>query len=327
MPVRRPPVRRTGLLPVAGGHLIHWEESGNPDGIPAVYLHGGPGGGLGAGGYRDRFDPERFRIVGLDQRGCGASTPSAGNPGYDLAQNTTPHLVSDLEELRVHLGIERWLVNGVSWGSTLALAYGQAHPDRVLGIVLFAVTTSARAEVDWITDGVKAMFPEDWLTFARHAFPGVPDEDLIAGRAPDRVVAAYARLMAAPDPEVRDAASRAWARWEDVHVSIGTGTRDPNPRWDDDAFRRTFVTLTTHYWTHDGFCDPPLLERMSTLQGIPGILVHGRRDVSGPALTAWLLHQRWSGSELVIDEGDGHGGPSMVDEWTSANSRLADRLA
>ena len=183
-----------------GGHLIYWEEAGTPEGIPAIYLHGGPGGGLGKGSYRSKFDPERFRIVGIDQRGCGRSTPSAAEPGYDLGQNTTAHLLADIESVREHLGIDRWLINGVSWGSTLGLASAQAHPDRVLGVVLVAVTTTRRSEVDWITDGVKAIFPEDWARFARHALPGVADEDLFAGRSPQRVVEAYADLLADPIP-------------------------------------------------------------------------------------------------------------------------------
>lgn len=326
MPFERPPLRDSGLLPAPGGHLVYWEESGAPDGLAALYLHGGPGGGLGTGNYRSKFDPQRFRIVGLDQRGCGRSTPSAAAPGYDLAENTTAHLLADIERLREHLGIDRWVVNGASWGSTLALAYAQAHPDRVLGAVLLAVTTTRRAEVDWITDGVKAIFPEDWLRYARHALADLSDEDLLAGRYPGRVVEAYAELMTDPDPAVRDAASHAWAEWEDVHISIGTGTRDRDPRWSDERFRHSFVTLTSHYWANDGFCDPPLLDRMDVLHGTPGILIHGRRDVSGPVVTAWLAHRRWPGSELIIDEREGHGGVAMVEAWVDANSRLADRL-
>jgi len=232
-------------------------------------------------------------------------------------------LINDIEAVREHLGVDRWVLNGVSWGSTLALAYAQAHPSRVLGIVLFAVTTTSRPEVDWITEGVKNIFPEDWLAFARHAFPAQSDDDLLAGRLPRRLVAEYAALMANPNPNIRDAASRAWAKWEDVHISIGTETRLPDPRWDDDEYRRTFVTLATHYWSNDGFCDPPLLDRMPALSGIPGILLHGRRDVSGPAITAWSVHRRWPGSELFIDEADGHGGPTMINRRVEANSRLA----
>ncbi|MBA2324084.1 MAG: alpha/beta fold hydrolase [Pseudonocardiales bacterium] len=147
-------VRSSGLLAVDGVHEVYWEESGNSNGIPALYLHGGPGGTLGAGGYRTKFDPSRFRIIGLDQRGCGRSTPRVTALGYDLSQNTTSILINDIEMVREHLHVDRWLVNGVSWGSTLALAYAQAHPERVRGIVLMAVTTTDRFQVDWITETV-----------------------------------------------------------------------------------------------------------------------------------------------------------------------------
>ncbi len=316
------PVRASGLLPTGDGHEIYWEESGNPTGIPALYLHGGPGGTLGAGGYRTKLDPARFRVIALDQRGCGRSRPHVSAPGYDLEQNTTAHLVRDLELLRKHLGVDRWLVNGVSWGATLALAYAQAHPDPVSGIVLMAVTTTSRAEVDWITETVGAVFPEAWDRFASHAEAA----DIGYVRGESRLVAAYARLLQSPDPEVRDAASRAWAEWEDHHISIGTGGFHPDPRWDDPVFRHNFSMLTTHYWTHDGFLDPPILDRADLLSEIPGTLIHGRRDISGPAVIAWKLHRAWPRSELIIDEGDGHGGASMVDLWGTANSRHADAL-
>ncbi|HLT61459.1 MAG TPA: alpha/beta fold hydrolase [Microlunatus sp.] len=316
-----PPIRESGLLDVGGGQSIHWEESGNPDGLPALYLHGGPGGTLGAGGYRSRFDPERFRIIGLEQRGCGRSRPLAIDPDHDLERNTTATLIADCELLRDHLGVDRWVINGVSWGSTLALAYAQAVPDRILGIVLMAVTTTRRWEVDWITEQVGVIFPEAWDRFAGHA----ERAGIGYRRHESRLVEAYGRLIRDPDPAVRDAASLAWAEWEDHHISLAAGfNRDP--RWEDARFRHTFVTLATHYWSHDGFCDPPILDRTDRLAGIPGTLIHGRADISGPLVTAWELHRRWPGSELIVDEGEGHGGMRMVDAWTAANSRLADRL-
>lgn len=320
----RPPPKASGLLAVSESQQVHWEESGPSDGIPALYLHGGPGSGLGAGGYRDRFD-ERFRVVGIDQRGCGRSAPLTDSVDHDLDRNTTATLIADIEAVREHLGIEQWVLNGVSWGSTLALAYAQAHPHRVSGIVLMAVTTGRRAEIDWITEGVGQLFPEAWLDFARHALPEIDDHNLWSGERP-RLVDRYAELLRDADPEVRDAASRAWARWEDVHVSLANGEVRPDPRWEDSTIRHTITTLVTHYWSHDAFCDPPILEQMSTLATIPGILIHSRQDVSGPSSTPWLLHQAWTGSELHIVEDEGHGGPAMVELWTAANSRLADRL-
>jgi proline iminopeptidase len=316
-------LRDSGLLDVGDGHRIYWEESGAPEGIPAVYLHGGPGSTLGPGGYRGAFDSARHRVVGLDQRGCGRSQPRVTAPGYDLAANTTAHLIDDLERLREHLSIERWLVNGVSWGATLALAYAQAHPDRVLGIVLMAVTTTDRFQVDWITEDVGAIFPEEWDRLAAHAEAA----GIGYRRGEGRVIEAYARLMTDPDPAVRDAASRAWVRWEDAHVSLPAGEIVADPRWADDDARLVYSTLVTHYWAHDAFLDPPILERMDRLADIPATLIHGRLDVSGPAVVPWRLHRAWPASELIIDERDGHGGPAMVQAWRDANRRHADRIA
>ncbi len=243
-------------------------------------------------------------------------------PGYDLATNTTGPLIGDLELLREHLGIERWLVSGVSWGCTLALAYAQAHPERVLGVVLMAVTTTDRFYVDWITETVGAIFPEAWDRLAGHA----ERAGIGYRRGQGRLVEAYARLLCDPDAAVRDAASRAWVRWEDEHISIGTGGVGGGGRWEDNEHRLVFATLVTHYWAADGFLSPPILERMERLAGIPATLIHGRRDVSGPARAAWQLHRSWPGSELVIEEAEGHGGPAMVARWREANSRMADLI-
>lgn len=310
-----------GMLPVGAGTEVYWEEWGHPDGVPALYLHGGPGGGLGTSAYRQRFDLDRMRVVGLEQRGCGRSTPHASDPAVPILEHTTAHLVADVERLREHLGIDAWVVNGVSWGSTLALAYAQAHPQRVLGVVLFAVTTTSRREVDWVTEGVGVVFPEAWDRFAAHAEAA----GIGYRRGEGRLVEAYAHLMESPDPRVRDAASWEWARWEDTHVSIGAGGFTSDPRWQDPRFRHAFIRLTTHTWAHDGFCDPPLLDRMDVLRDIPGVLVHGRRDISSPAVTAWEVHRRWPGSRLVVDEGDGHGGASMLEHWRTANDAFASR--
>lgn len=311
--------RRSGLLAVDDGHRVYWEEWGDPDGVPALHVHGGPGGGLGTSGYRQRFDQDITRVVGFEQRGCGRSTPSAGETGVSLADNDTSRLIDDMEALRLHLDIDAWILNGVSWGSTLALAYAQAHPEQVLGIVLYAVTTTSRAEVDWITEGIGTVFPEAWDRFAGHA----EQAGIGYRRGEGRLVEAYAGLLASRDQLVQDAASREWALWEDTHVSIGAGGFRRHLRWEDGRFRRTFARLTTHYWSHDGFCDPPLLQGMSRLEGIRGTLIHGRRDISSPAATAWQLHRAWPGSDLVIDEGDGHGGLSMTARCLAANTELA----
>jgi proline iminopeptidase len=306
------------MLAVGDGNAIYWEEWGAPSGIPAVYLHGGPGGTLRNSQYRNRFDLDHTRVVAFEQRGCGRSTPHVSDPSVSLTTNTTADLVHDIERLREHLGIESWIVNGVSWGSTLALAYAQACSARVLGIVLFAVTATSRREVEWITEGVGIVFPEAWDRFASHA-----EHAGIGYRVGDeRLVEAYARLMEAEDPAVREAASQEWALWEDTHVSIGAGGLQRDGRWDEERFRHAFVRLTAHYWSNDGFCRPPILDQMDPLRNIPGVLIHGRRDISSPLLTAWELHRRWPGSRLVVDEGDGHGGGSMVSLWREANDQL-----
>lgn len=180
-----------GMLDVGDGQRVYWEQWGPSDGVPAVYLHGGPGGTLNSSQFRRHFDLSRVRAIGLEQRGCGRSTPHASDPSTSLATNTTAHLIADIEALRVHLGVEAWIVNGASWGSTLALAYALAHPTRVLGMVLVAVTTTGRAEVDWITEGVGAVFPEAWdrfATFAEQAGVGYR-------RGEGRIVDAYDRLF------------------------------------------------------------------------------------------------------------------------------------
>jgi len=294
-----PPVEPfdSGRLPRPGGVELYWETSGRPDGRPALYLHGGPGSGLGRGGYRRRFDPERYLVVGLDQRGCGRSTPWAVDDLDRLDHHTTSALVADIEALRTHLGVDRWLVHGVSWGSTLALAYALAHPGRVTELVLTAVTTGGREEIDWITEGVGRVFPEAWERFAA----GTPDGV--------RVVEHYARLLRDPDPTVRSAAADAWDAWESTHVSLDPGWV-AGPLHQDPRERQNFATLVTHYWAHDCFLpgDAAVLARAHELEGIRGVLVHGRRDISGPVITPWTLHRAWPGSELHVVESEGHGG-------------------
>lgn len=287
-----------GFLDRPDGARLYWETSGNPRGRPALYLHGGPGGGLGKGGYRRRFDPSLYLIVGVDQRGCGRSTPWACDDLSSLETQTLEHLLADIEAVREHLHIDRWLLHGVSWGSTLALAYALAHPQRVSEIVNLAVTSGGRWEIDWITDGIAPVFPE---AFERLRGLLGPEERTIEG---------YARLLTDPDPEVRVTAGDRWDEWEATHLSLGP-LATPGPLHDDPRHRLNFATLVTHYWARDCFLpgERSILSRVHELDGIPGVLVHGRRDISGPALTAWRLHRSWPGSRLQIVEEDGHGGP------------------
>jgi len=285
-----------GLLPRSDGTQLYWETSGAPDGKPAVYLHGGPGSGLQSGSYRRRFDPAKYFVVGLDQRGCGRSTPWAIDSLDTLETNTTQAMIDDLEALRIHLEISRWLVHGASWGSTLALAYALAHPDRVSELVLTAVTSGDREEIDWITEGVGAFFPEAWERFASEARNG------------ERPVDAYARLLRDPRPEVRASAAVRWEEWESTHISL-----DPNfaPRaFDTDRERENFATLVTHYWSNDCFLtgSARIRDRIGELGGIRGVLIHGRHDISSPAAIPWSMHKAWPGSVLHIVETEGHGG-------------------
>lgn len=314
-------VRDSGLLRVGGGHSVYWEEAGEAHGIPAVHLHGGPGAGLGQGGYRKWLDPARFRIIGLDQRGCGRSLPHVTAPGYDLSENTTGHLIEDLERLREHLGVQRWLLNGVSCGCTLALAYAQRHPERVLGVVLMAVRTDGRFEIDWITETVGAIYPEAWDQLAAHA----EHAGIGYRRGSGRLIEAYARLMTDADPTVRDATSVAWAEWEQQHISIGA-SREHDPRCSDAERRQALAILVTHFWAHDSFLASPILEHMSRLDGIPATLLHGRRDVSSPLAVAWKVHRAWPTSRLVIYEEEGHVGLRLLEAVCAANDAHADRL-
>lgn len=317
-----PQPRRHGFLPVGDGQQIYWEEWGAPNGVPALYLHGGPGGGLGASGYRNRFDLNRTRVIAFEQRGCGRSTPHAWQVPGNLEHQLTSSLVEDIERLRLHLGVQSWIVNGVSWGTTLALSYAVAHPQRVSALVLFAVTTTSRSEVDWITEGVGSIFPEAWDHFS--CFARQHCAEYRAGQL--SLVQAYAQLLNSPDPKLCDEASAQWALWEDTHVSLAAGDIIRDPRWEDARFRLAFARLTTHYWANAGFNDPPLVDQIGRIAQIPGVLIHGRNDISSPARTAWHLHKLWPASELIIQSDDGHGGASMVEQWSAANLRLLNKL-
>lgn len=296
---------------------IYWEASGNPSGIPVLFLHGGPGGSLGSGGYRKRYDPNRFWTIGLDQRGCGKSRPLAQDDLSNLALNNTRTLIEDIEALRQHLGIDTWIITGGSWGSTLALAYALQHPRRVLAIVLVAVTTTSREEVDWITEGVGRIFPEAWADFS----------DSARCKPGERVVEAFARRLAGSDRNDARVAALAWDKWESTLVSLDPMWR-PGPMFQDEQERLTFAILVTHYWSNDGFLTDgyEILPQIHELNGIPGCLIHGRKDISGPAITAWKIHQRWDTSQLAIIEKEGHGGPESMAAFTSAVAEMGQRL-
>jgi proline iminopeptidase len=286
-----------GMLDVGDGNLVYWETCGTPDGKPALIVHGGPGSGCRPGQGRI-FNPASYRIILFDQRGCGRSTPHASDPATDMRFNTTPHLVADMERLRQHLGVERWLLSGYSWGSTLSLAYAQAHPEHVSEIVLAPVTTTSRAEIEWLYRGAGRFYPREWEQFLA-GVPGTPPDGDIVG--------AYARLMEHPDPAVRAKAADDWSAWEDTLLSWETSGK---PFGGISLERRlALVRICAHYFSHGGWLeDDQLVRNASRLAGIPGLLVHGRFDMSGPVDTAWRLSRAWPGAELIVMEDAGHVG-------------------
>jgi proline iminopeptidase len=299
---------QSGHLDVGRGHRVYWETVGRAEGTPALFLHGGPGAGTTAAARR-YFDPGAVRAVLFDQRGCGRSRPLADSHLADLSANTTDHLVGDIEALRDHLGIGRWVVVGGSWGSTLGLVYAQRHPDRVRGLVLGPVTAGTRRETTWITRDMGRVFPAEWDEFAAIVPPDERGGDL-AG--------AYARLLASPDPAVRDEAARRWCAWEDTHVSLMPGWSHQS-RYDDPRFRSVFARLVTHYWSNGCFLgDGEVRDGMGRIAEVPGVMVHGRHDISGPLETAWRLHVLWPRSRLVTIDDAGHGGAALVTELVAA---------
>lgn len=307
-----PPVEpyQSGRLEVGEGQSVYWEWCGNPTGRTALFLHGGPGSGCSVG-QRRLFDPRRYRVLLFDQRGCGRSRPLVEGVA-DLAVNTTGRLVSDIEALRALHGVERWdAVLGMSWGTTLGLAYTQAHPERVGRLILALVTTTTRREVRWLTEDVGRIFPREWERFVS----AIPERL----RHLD-VVDAYAEMLF--EPTMADTAAREWCRWEEAHVSLEPGHR-PNPRFRDPVFRLRFARLVTHYWRHGAFLpEGALLDGAHLLAGLPGVLIHGRYDVSSPLETPWRLHRRWPESRLVVLDDAGHGGGqallAVIDEALAA---------
>ncbi|MGW5385936.1 prolyl aminopeptidase [Nocardia sp. NPDC003963] len=285
-----------GMLQVGDGQAVYWETSGNPDGKPAVFLHGGPGGST-APLNRRYFDPARYRIVLLDQRGCGRSTPHIAD-GADLSVNTTAHLISDIETLREKLGIERWLVFGGSWGSTLSLAYAQRYPERVTELVLRGIFLLRRKEIDWYYNGSAGyVYPDEWEKF----LAPVPE----AERGGD-LVEAYHRLLSSGDPETATAAALAWTTWESATSSL---LPDPErvAETSDPRFALAFARIENHYFRHGGFLDEAqLLRDIGAITHIPAVIVQGRHDIVCPAISAWDLHRAWPGSRLRIVDDAAH---------------------
>lgn len=315
---RYPPIEATesGLLDVGDGHRLAWDVSGAPDGIPALVVHGGPGQGS-TPGTRRYFDPASYRIVQFDQRGCGQSTPHAGDPRdglQALAAITTERLVGDIERLREHLGVERWLLFGGSWGCVLSLAYAQRHPEHVSGMVLLALATGRRTETELLTRGLRGYFPDAWAAFTA---------DLSDEEREGDIAEAFARRLADPDPVVADRAARAWCTWEDATMPM----YPPSEDFDDPRYRLAWARLVTHVWRHGSWLEEgQLIRDAHRLADIPGVLVQGTLDSGNLVGTPWLLAAAWPGSELRIVDDAGHGfsDAGMVDALVGATDRLRD---
>ncbi|MFJ5306062.1 prolyl aminopeptidase [Streptomyces sp. NPDC088350] len=308
-----------GMLDVGDGNHVYWETCGNPHGKPAVVLHGGPGSGCSP--YPRRyFDPAAYRIVLLDQRGCGRSTPHASAYDTDMSVNTTAHLIADLELLRRHLGIERWLVWGVSWGSVLGLRYAQTHPGVVSELVLTCVATGSDPEVALLTRGLGKIFPEAFERFVG---------ELPVGERNGNLAAAYNRLIESPDRAVRERAARAWTDWE---TAIIPAPPRSEKRYEDPEFRMCFARTVTHYFGNDHFLgegndEGVVLRDAHLLKDIPGTLVQGSLDLGNLVGVVWRLHHAWPGSELVIVDEAGHNAsvPGVVEALVAATDKCARR--
>lgn len=301
----------TGFLDVGDGHTIYWERVGTKGAKPAVFLHGGPGGGI-APTHRRLFDPALYDVILFDQRGCGRSTPHA-----ELEANTTWHLVADIERLREMAGFKKWLVFGGSWGSTLALAYSETHPDRVSELVVRGVYTLTKAELDWYYQfGVSEMFPDKWERF----LAPIPEEER------GDLMAAYRKRLTHPDRDVQLQAARAWSLWEGETITLL-----PNPNaasFGEDDYALAFARIENHFFTHGAWLDEgQLLRDAHKLRGIPGLIVHGRYDMPCPAKYAWQLSKAWPDAEFYLIEGAGHAynEPGILDRLIYATDKFAGK--
>lgn len=312
MRILYPPIEpyASGHLDVGDGHHVYWERCGTPGAKPAVFLHGGPGGGFSPD-HRRLFDPARYDLLLFDQRGCGRSTPHAS-----LDANSTWHLVADIERLRALVGVDQWLVFGGSWGSTLALTYAQTHPARVSELVLRGIFTIRQAEIDWYyQEGASRIYPDKWERF----IAPVPEAERGA------MVAAYRRLLTGDDPATRIAAARAWSVWEGETVRL---LPDPalSAVHDADDFALAFARIENHYFVHRGWLDEgQLIANAALLADIPGVIIHGRYDMACPAETAWALHKAWPQARFELIEGAGHAynEPGILDALIRATDEFA----
>ncbi|NII09121.1 prolyl aminopeptidase [Oleiagrimonas sp. C23AA] len=300
----------TGFLKVSDLHTLYYEQCGNPDGKPVVFLHGGPGGGVNEK-CRRFFDPEAYRIILFDQRGCGRSTPHA-----ELTDNTTWHVVADIERLREHLEVDRWQVFGGSWGSTLSLAYAETHPERVTELVLRGIFMLRRWELEWFYQkGADAVYPDAWEYYL-NAIPEAERGDLMS---------AYYRRLTSEDRAVRQAAAKAWSIWEGATSFLQQDEKHIEAAGEDD-FAMAFARIECHYFVHGGFFehDDQLLRNVDRLRKIPAVIVQGRYDVVCPIRSAWDLHRAWPEADLRIVQDAGHASfePGILHELIEATDRF-----
>lgn len=302
----------TGFLETGEGHRVYWERAGTKGAKPAVFLHGGPGGGFSAK-HRRLFDPALYDVILFDQRGCGRSTPFAS-----LENNTTWHLVADIERLREMIGAEKWLVFGGSWGSTLALAYAQTHPQRVSELVVRGIYMLTKAELDWYYQfGVSEMFPEKWEGF----IAPIPEAER------GDMVAAYRKRLVGEDREEQLRCAKAWSLWEGETITLLPEPETADAFLDPD-YALAFARIENHYFTHAGWLEEgQLLRDAGKLADIPGTIVHGRYDMPCPMRYAWLLHKAWPGAEFHIIEGAGHAysEPGILDRLIRATDMYAGK--
>jgi proline iminopeptidase len=310
-----PPTKpyRTHLLPVSGGHTLHIEECGRHDGIPVVFLHGGPGAGCEPY-HRQFFDPDVYRIVLFDQRGCGQSQPHAS-----LQENTTPALVVDIETIREWLGIEKWLVFGGSWGSTLALVYAETHPERVHGLILRGIFLCRKRDIQWFyQDGASSILPDYWQNYV----------EIIPELERKNMIDAYYRRLTGADEVARMAAAKAWSVWEG-RASTLLPRAAVIDHFSNPLTALSLARIECHYFVNDSFLeDDQILQRADRLHGIPGVIVHGRYDIVCPLEQAWLLHQAWPQTSLEIIPDAGHSAtePGIVDALLRATRNFAQLL-
>ena len=309
-----PPIEpyNSGMLDVGNGHEIYWELCGNPAGKPAVFLHGGPGAGC-TEDHRRLFDPDRYRVLLFDQRGCGRSTPHAG-----LDSNTTWHVVDDIESLRMKFDVDRWLVLGGSWGSTLALAYAQTYPERVSELVLRGIFTVRRSELLWLyQDGASWLFPDKWQSFVEP----IPEEER------GDLIAAYHKRLTGNDEEERIRAARAWSLWEGETVRL-MPDKKLSELHSTDEFALAIARIENHYFINKGFFkDAQILRDTHRIRHIPGVIIHGRYDVITPMRTAWDLHRAWPEADFQPVDGAGHAfnEPGILHQTILATDRFADQ--